>query len=270
MPSLAATCSSGSPTKTSASPMFGVVAVKRSTLCVPGLTPPSITLHWLASSSRMSQEWASFLASTVRSGRPSRSGMLPVEANAGLALAVVRSRLLQALASSAAATTSKTYERIATPLGGYQRGAASSMRDCCGGRRRSGVAAPQRFLVRRRVMPVALKREKRLNRADRGRVASRDPHFPAPRAIDRHVADCRAPVAHHRCAGHGLRVHLERLREVARAERRGDLAHVTANRGDRSGVGCIVALENDTATVGQVFEDVRRRVLIDALDVRSA
>jgi len=45
---------------------------------------------------------------------------------------------------------------------------------------------------------------------------------------------------------------------------------VTANRDDRGRVGCIVALEDDTATVGQVFEDVRRGVLVDAHDVRAA
>src|SRR5256712_155026 len=218
MPSLAATCTSGSPSTPSAVPMFGVVAVERSTLCVPGLTPPSTTLHWLMSSSRMSQEWASFLASTVRSGSPSRSGTLPVDANAGLALAVVRSGLLQALASSAAATTSKTYERIATPLGGYPRGLQAPCAIVLGGRRRSGVVAPQRFLVSLRMMLLALKRQKLMNRADRGRVATRDPHLPTPRAIDRRVADRRAPVAHDRRAGHRLRVDLEGFREVAGAE----------------------------------------------------
>src|SRR3982074_1139323 len=60
-----------------------------------------------------------------------------------------------------------------------------------------------------RVMLRALKREKLVNRANRGRVAARDSHFPAPRAIERHVADGRATVAHHSGAGHGLRVHPE-------------------------------------------------------------
>ena len=63
---------------------------------------------------------------------------------------------------------------------------------------------------------------------------------------------------------------LEGFREVARAERRGNLAHVQANRGDRGAVAGVVALEHDAAAVGQVLEDVRRRVLIDAHDVRPA
>ena len=87
------------------------------------------------------------------------------------------------------------------------------------------------------MMLLPLECEEFVNRADRRRVAARDPHFPAPRAIDRCIADRRAPVAHHGRARHDLRVHLEGFREVARAERRGYLAHVHANRGDGGAVG---------------------------------
>src|SRR6266511_1659996 len=270
MPSPAATCSSGSPTNTSAVPMFGVVAVKRSTRCVPELAPPSMTLHWLMSSSRMSQEWASFLASTVRSGSPSRSGTLPTEANAGVALAVVRSRLLQALASSAAPTTSRTYERIETPLGGTpEAGCKVRAQLSCGPiPRRRGVRATG--LVRRRVMLLALEREKLVNRADRGRVPARDPHFPTARPIDRLVADRRAALAHYRRAGHGLGVYLERFREVACAERGLNVPHVCANRRDGGRVGGIIAIEDDAPAVRQILKDVRGGVLVDTHDMGAA
>src|SRR5438552_9152181 len=81
-------------------------------------------------------------------------------------------------------------------------------------------------LVPRRVMLFALKREELVNRRHRDRVVAPDAHFPSPRPIDRLIADRRAPRAHHRRAGHGLRVYRKRLGEVAGAERGRDVVHV--------------------------------------------
>src|SRR5688572_8858894 len=94
--------------------MFGVVAVKRSTRCTPGVTPPSTTAHWLASSSRMIQERDSFFASTVRSGTPSRSGMPPDDANAGAATGSGVGSVAQppAPARRAPAAANTRYDRI--------------------------------------------------------------------------------------------------------------------------------------------------------------
>src|SRR5688572_14374819 len=74
----------GSPTKTSASPMFGVVTLKRITLRVPGMMLPSSTLQKLAgrSSTRTSQLLAVAFSSTMRSGNPTRSGPLDAYADA--------------------------------------------------------------------------------------------------------------------------------------------------------------------------------------------
>ncbi len=119
-------------------------------------------------------------------------------------------------------------------------------------------------------MLLALKREKLVNRADRGRVAARDPYFPAARPIDRLVADRRTTLAHQRGTGYGLRVYLEWFREVARAERGLNVPHVRANRRDGARVSGIVAIEDDTPAVRQILKDVRGGGLVDAHDVRAA
>src|SRR5436190_12997854 len=57
--------------------MFGVVTVKRTRVCVPGVTPPSSTLQNVAgrSSTRTTHCWPR-LELTMRSGSPFRSGVL--------------------------------------------------------------------------------------------------------------------------------------------------------------------------------------------------
>src|SRR5439155_8369429 len=62
--------------KLSASPMFGVVTVKRMSVCSPGVMPPSSTQQQLAGrpSTRTIQLFCVALASTVRSTEPVRSG----------------------------------------------------------------------------------------------------------------------------------------------------------------------------------------------------
>src|SRR3989442_11913820 len=121
-----------------------------------------------------------------------------------------------------------------------------------------------------RVMRVALKREKLVNRSDRGRVAARDPYFPAARTIDRLVPDRVATRLHDRRPRHDLRVDRERFGEVARAERGLNVPHVRANRRDRGRVRGIVAIEDDTPAIRQILKDVRRRVLVDTHDARAA
>lgn len=116
-------------------------------------------------------------------------------------------------------------------------------------------------------MRRALKGEKLVNRRDRGGIAAADAHFPAPRPVSRFVADRGAAGAHDRGAGDHLRVHRERLGEVAGTERRLDVAHMRAYPGDVGGVGGVGAVEDDSTAVRQVFEDVRRGVLVYAHDV---
>src|SRR6266480_4058470 len=116
---------------------------------------------------------------------------------------------------------------------------------------------------------LSLEREKLMYRPDRDRVVTPDAHFPSPRPIDRLVTDRRASLAHPDRAGHGLRVHLEWLGEVAGAKRGGDVAHVRANRRDRGGVDGIITIQHYPAAVGQILEHVRGRVLVDAHDVRA-
>src|SRR5687767_5152522 len=107
-------CASGLPTKTSASPMFGVVTVNRISRRSPGVTPPSCTLQNSAGSfsSRTTQCWAVACSSTTRSGSlpppvSTRAGSLYRYASeAGSAswswVPVVRSALTQAATSMAA------------------------------------------------------------------------------------------------------------------------------------------------------------------------
>src|SRR6266571_2900904 len=125
-------------------------------------------------------------------------------------------------------------------------------------------------LMPRRMMLRALKREKLVNGANRGRVAARDPHFPAPGPIDLVITDRAAARRHHTRPGHGLGMHLEGFGEVARAKRGLDVTQVRANRGDGDGVGRVVALEHDAAAVREVLKDMRGCVLVDAHDVRAA
>jgi len=122
----------------------------------------------------------------------------------------------------------------------------------------------------RRVVLLALKREKVVDRRDGNGIVARDAHFPTPRAIDGLVADRGVPCSHDPRARDGLRVDGERFGEIARAERRLNVAHVRANRGDGSGVGRIVTLEDDAPTVREILKDVRGGVLIDTHDMRAA
>src|SRR5205809_6794767 len=57
--------------------MFGVVTVKRTSVCVPGVTPPSSTLQKVAgrSSTRTTHCWPRSEL-TIRSGNPFKSGVL--------------------------------------------------------------------------------------------------------------------------------------------------------------------------------------------------
>lgn len=119
-------------------------------------------------------------------------------------------------------------------------------------------------------MRVALKREKRVNRRDRYRIAARHTDFPPLWPIDRGVADRRTARGHDRRSGHGLRVHLERPGEVAGAERRFDVAHVRPNFGDVGSVGRVRPVEHHAAAVGKIFKDMRGCVLVHAHDVCAA
>ena len=65
---------------------------------------------------------------------------------------------------------------------------------------------------------LPLEREKLMNGRYSRRIASPDPHLPTPWPIACLIADRRASFLHYSSARHLLRVHLERLREVARAE----------------------------------------------------
>ena len=85
----------------------------------------------------------------------------------------------------------------------------------------------------------------------------------AARQVARLVANRPAASTHGRNPGHGLEVHGDWSRKVARRESSSDLPHVGA---DRRGAGGIVsiALQLDSATVGERVEAVRRRVLVHA------
>src|SRR5439155_1996103 len=122
----------------------------------------------------------------------------------------------------------------------------------------------------RGMMLRALKREKLVNGANRGRVAARDPHFPAPRPLYRLILDRAAVGRHNRSSRYNLGMDRERFGEIARAERRLDVAHVPPNLRDGGAIRGVVALQHDAAAVGEILEDVRGGVLVDTHDVRAA
>lgn len=103
---------------------------------------------------------------------------------------------------------------------------------------------------------MALEGQKVVNRRDGVPVTRSDPDFCAARAIEGSIADCGAPSRHDCGARHDVCMHLARLGEIAGLEGSGDVAHVLADSGDASTVGCSVAVEHDPPTVGQVLEDV--------------
>jgi hypothetical protein len=120
------------------------------------------------------------------------------------------------------------------------------------------------------MMLLALKCEKLVDRSNRGGVVASDANLPTPRPIDSLVADRGATLGHDSGPRDGLRVHLERFRKIARAERALDVAHVRANRRDGGGVARVVAIQDDATAVGEILKDVCGRVLIDAHDVPAA
>jgi hypothetical protein len=122
----------------------------------------------------------------------------------------------------------------------------------------------------RRMVLLSLEREKFVNRPDRGRVARSHAHFPTPRPVDRLILDRAATFCHDPCSRHGLVVDLERFGEIARAERALDVAHVRANRRDGGAICGVVALQDDPAAVGEILENVRGGVLVDAHDMSAA
>ena len=125
-------------------------------------------------------------------------------------------------------------------------------------------------LVTRRVMLLALKLEKLVNRRDDSGIGAADADFPTPRPIEHFITDGIATRSHDRGPGNRLRMHRERLREIPRAECGRNVAHVRANGLDADGIGRVIAIEEHAPTVRQIFEDVRRCVLIDTHDMLTA
>lgn len=114
-----------------------------------------------------------------------------------------------------------------------------------------------------RAMVLTLEGEKGVDRGDGDGIRGPDADFRTRGPIGDDIADGRPALGHHAGARNGLRVHGERLAEIAAAEVVGHLAHVPANRRDARAVRCIRAIEYDATAVRQRLEDVGGRVLID-------
>ena len=119
-------------------------------------------------------------------------------------------------------------------------------------------------------MLLALKREELMNRRNSSGIAGPNTDFPAPWPIGRCIRDHPALGRHDGSTRHGLRMHLERFREIARAKGLGNLMHVRANLLDVRRVRRVRALEHDAAAVRQILEHVRRAVLIHAHHMLAA